>query len=523
LISYNTGPIVDFCGSGINLVLTTNQTNSVQIVSPVAQSSILRVFGITIDGPSGQLIVGGGNPANEFITVSRPSGATHDWINNSTNPAVIAPNVAFQAGGGAVYMIGFDGSGDWRVTNSLANANNTGILLTKLGPGTWYWNGPTTPGLPLQPNGTINSPLALSGGTVVLQWANPRINNVAVQNNGTLLEYDAPSQAQTLNGVISGTGLLQVNNGTLTLAGQNTYSGNTVLIGGVLVVNSAENPGVSGPLGVGGTIAFAGGTLGFSVNNTFDYSSRFSTAASQAYSIDTRGQNVTFTTGLTSSGGTLTKLGAGTLTLTGTSTYSGKTTVSGGKLVFQGPKPGTDNITVADGAALGVTATGPQVTPSTLTVGASSGCTLEFNNVNSTTTAPLAPATVSSVGTVTININSGTFTVGQSYPLLAWSSGSAPTVSLGVLNGYLGNLSFTGNTLELNITAIVTPPTLNFTQTGNSLQFSWTGSFKLQSQTNNLNVGLNTNWADYPGGASPVTVPIDAMQDTVFFRLVSTP
>jgi len=69
-------------------------------------------------------------------------------------------------------------------------------------------------------------------------------------------------------------------------------------------------------------------------------------------------------------------------------------------------------------------------------------------------------------------------------------------------------------------------PTLNFTLTGgDNLQFSWDtsfGNYKLQSQTNGLSVGLTTNWVDYPGGGtSPVTVPIDAMNGTVFFRLVS--
>ena len=71
---------------------------------------------------------------------------------------------------------------------------------------------------------------------------------------------------------------------------------------------------------------------------------------------------------------------------------------------------------------------------------------------------------------------------------------------------------------------VVTPPTLNFTHTGNSLQFSWSGNFKLQAQTNTLNVGLSTNWSDYPGGGtSPVTVPNIGGTNAVFFRLVSTP
>jgi autotransporter-associated beta strand protein len=161
---------------------------------------------------------------------------------------------------------------------------------------------------------------------------------------------------------------------------------------------------------------------------------------------------VTFTNGLTSSSGTLTKIGAGTLILAGANTYSGNTTVSVGKLAIQGTKTGSGNISVADSAALVVTAGGTQITPSSLTLGTSAGATLEFNNLSSTTTAPISASTLAAAGTVTINVNSGTFTPGQSYPLLTWTTGPAPTFSLGVLNGFAGNLSITANTLRLNIT-----------------------------------------------------------------------
>ena len=68
--------------------------------------------------------------------------------------------------------------------------------------------------------------------------------------------------------------------------------------------------------------------------------------------------------------------------------------------------------------------------------------------------------------------------------------------------------------------AVVPSPTLNFTNSGGSLDFSWTGSFKLQAQTNALNVGIGTNWSDYPGGStSPVNVTLDPAQPSVFFRL----
>ena len=467
---------------GVHLVFTANQVSSVNFTSTAsAGSAVLAINNIDIASGAGAVTIGnpaGPGPGNTYLfnIVTRPSGALHDFVNNSANAAAINGDVRWQAGGGTVHTLDFDGTGNWVVNNYLVNDNGPGILIQKDGSGTMTW----TPAGYLGTS-ALSSPITINAGTLVLAGNHPRLGSQAIVNNATF-RFNAPAQSQTLSGVLSGAGQLQVNNGTLTLSGANTYTGSTVLNGGELIAGSAENAGTSGPLGVGGTISFTGGTLGFSGNNALDYSSRFSPAAGQAYAFDTGGQDVTFATGLGSSGGTLAKLGPGTLTLTGTSSYSGATMVSAGKLVFQGSKTGSGNITVADGAALDIYDTGTQVTPGTLMVGTSGGAALEFNGISSPTTAPLAPTTFSSTGTVTININSGTFTVGQSYPLLAWTSGSAPAVTLGVLDNFIGSLSTNGNTIRLNITATA---------------YQWTGS-----NSGSWDLVAPNNWQQ---NGSPVT------------------
>ena len=435
--------------SGVNIYMTANQTGALTIENKTANANPpnIAIYGVNIDSGAGVFTLGNNNILMNFA--ARPSGATHYYVNNSTHVATINSQVRYVAGGGSAYTMAFGGTGDWQVNNYLQSDNGAGGVTFEVdGPGTTTWS----------PGGYAGSDsivgIVINNGTLVLKAPHPKIVSRTLANNYGAFVFDVSSQSQLLSGVISGYGMFQVNSGTLTFSGANTYGGTNLLTGGELIVNGTEDPGGTfGPLGVGSIISFAGGTLGFSVNNTFDYSSRFDTADNQAYSIDTAGQNVIFTNDLASSGGTFVKLGAGTLTLAGTSRYTGATTVRAGRLLFQGEMTGTGNVTVLDGAAFAVTANGTQVKPAVLTVGSVSGGTLGFYNINSTTTAPIAAGTLAAVGPITINVNSGTFTPGQSYPLLTWASGPVPEVALGVLNGYVGNLSFSGNTLILNVTA----------------------------------------------------------------------
>ena len=62
-----------------------------------------------------------------------------------------------------------------------------------------------------------------------------------------------------------------------------------------------------------------------------------------------------------------------------------------------------------------------------------------------------------------------------------------------------------------------TAPTMTFTSTGSGLQITFTGG-TLQAQTNSIGSGLGTNWVNYPG-TSPVTIPVDSANGSVFFRV----
>ncbi len=105
-------------------------------------------------------------------------------------------------------------------------------------------------------------------------------------------------------------GLQKTGDGTLDLNLATTYTGSTVLGGGVLGF-------ASGGLGAGGNIVFQGGTLAYLAGNTDDISARIHYSQSPII-IDTGGNNVLFATPLGADNlAGLTKLGAGTLSLAG--------------------------------------------------------------------------------------------------------------------------------------------------------------------------------------------------------------
>ena len=199
-----------------------------------------------------------------------------------------------------------------------------------------------------------SSAVTVDGATAVLSIAgnSDTVGAVSLKNGGsitgsggTLTGASYALESGSVSAILGGAGitLTKSTSGTVTLSGTNTYTGVSTLNAGIINLGVAETAGTSGPLGKSdavnpGSIVLGGGTLQYSAASQNDYSGRFSTAVNQKYNIDNNGQNVTWATALTSSGGTLTKTGTGTLTLTGVNTYTGATSVSNGVLRLMLPE-----------------------------------------------------------------------------------------------------------------------------------------------------------------------------------------
>ena len=131
----------------------------------------------------------------------------------------------------------------------------------------------------------------------------------------------------------------------------------------------------------------------------------------------------------------LTKIGAGTVTLSGTAnTYTGTTTVSNGTLVVSSAaQTGGGAYSVSDGATLVINATTP-MSVSALTLGSTAGCTnqLSFSS-NPTGTAPVQAASLTA-NAVTLVVNfAGGVGVGQ-YPLIQYNPGGLAGAGFGAFH-----------------------------------------------------------------------------------------
>ena len=218
-------------------------------------------------------------------------------------------------------------------------------------PGNWLWG--TSPAgtgvtaylnyMDITADRTIHLDSPVTLGALVFGDLGPNAASWTLDNNGNaanVLTLDGilptitvnamgVGEASTVSAVIAGTaGLTKSGIGTLSLGGANIYTGTTTLAAGTL---QANNPAA---LGNSGNISFGGGALQFtSLSSGQDWSARIKGSTS-TIALDTNGQNATFASAIDGSNtGGLTKIGAGTLTLSAANAYSGPTTAIAGVLL----------------------------------------------------------------------------------------------------------------------------------------------------------------------------------------------
>jgi len=163
---------------------------------------------------------------------------------------------------------------------------------------------------------------SLSGaGSVVLGGTKLTLGGLG---RGDMLAATISDKGSVSGSTATGGSLVKVGAGTLTLSGANTYTGGTVLKEGRIDV------GHDSALGTGTLAMDDGTTLGFAANKLTLSNAIYMTGSKDPV-IDTGRFDATLAGAITGAG-FLTKVGAGTLTLSGANSYTGATNVAEGTL-----------------------------------------------------------------------------------------------------------------------------------------------------------------------------------------------
>ena len=296
--------------------------------------------------------------------------------------------------------------------------------------------------------------LELSGGSITLvpgdtgniTLATTPSTGVVNQSGGTLTNTVSQTWiAESANGTWNlngGTDVL----GIVLLTRLSGANGTFNLNGGDLFATQITDPGGNGAFN------FNGGTLHALTNSAnFLQAGRGANVQSGGAVINTEGHDITIIQPLANGGGGLTKLGAGTLTLSGNLSYSGPTIVSNGTLTVSAPNTfASSSCTISGGATFSVVLTEAkaQLSVPALTIGATGGgLTLNFAGTGGQPSAPLHVTSLTVNGPVTVNIAGYNFSPGQ-----------IPLVQYSLLTG---SGSFTLGSLPSGMTAQIVTNTLN--------------------------------------------------------------
>ena len=387
--------------------------------------------------------------------------------------------------------------GTFSLTNLTAStisgilSETSALALTKAGVGN----------LTLTAVHTFTGDTTISAGDVIVggsgQLGSGSYGGAISLASGSTLSFGS-SVSQTLSGVISGDGDVEKVTSaasTLTLSGDNTYTGGTNVSAGYLQSGSSSgaSPPTSGPFGTATVTVASGAVLdvnGQTVGNAINLSgtgisengaliNSHATAATISGDITLAAHTsvggahaVTLSGAISGTGINFTKVGASTYTLSNTNTYTGDTTISAGTLKLTGNLNSATNLVIAPSATLDLQAA---LTAATLdldgtisnTAGTSSliisGTANLGGSITTTGTQTYSGAVTLSAATITLTTTDSDVTfggtidsdAGQTNHLTIDTNGTTGTIQFGGLVGNtvaLGAIGITGNLdLDANI------------------------------------------------------------------------
>lgn len=449
--------------------------------------SAVNTFSGGITNSGGILTVNNnGALGTNALTIS--SGATRVVVNDGFT---ITNNITINGGGASFRgLIENSGAGNATLTNGTITINSTpfaGGHFASTGGGTLTIADPI--------NSSVN--VSLRTGTAIFSGGGS-YTDFSITGTGRLGANNGLSTSATVDIGFSGAGTLDLAGFNQTLVGIKRTAANAAIVTNssttsdsmlTLTGSTTVFPGLINDSGVAGSriaLVVNGGANTLSGANTYSGNTTISAGT----------LNLTGSLGVTA----VTNVGG---TLTGTGVINGAVVVQGAAVL----KPGVsdslgESLTINNNLTLAGT--------TIVQIGAAPACD-----------SIAGVANINYGGTLIVtNATGATLAAGNTFNLFSASGTKLNNFTSVVLlptdPTLVPSFNPTTGVLILNSAA---PPTLTVTNLGGgSLQFSWTGGGTLQAQTNSLSAGLGTNWVDYPG-SSPVTVPVDTANGSVFFRV----
>ena len=257
----------------------------------------------------------------------------------------------------------------------------------------------------------------------------------------------------TYNGVISGIGgLTKGGRGTLTLGGANTFTGVTQVTGGTLTlgVGSALQDSTLDTTNFGSN-SLNFGSLTSATFGGLQGTGNLTLPSSFVLTVGNNGTNTTFSGSL--SGGSLSKVGSGTLTLAGANTYTGGTTISAGTLAVGSTSQGMQALPNGRAVTLANTSGAQLVLNANQTIGSlSGGGTTGGNIVLGSYTLTVSPSSTTFGGVISggggLTISGGALTLAGANTYSGSTTvvaGSTLQVGSGGITGTLGSGGVTVN------------------------------------------------------------------------------